>query len=227
MMDICRSVKGLIDSRLPDIKALHNQRSLKPDGSWVTRGDLFVQELVSAMLEESGEDVLLISEERQPDMDKVPEVEYVVTLDPIDGTANFTFGMADWGVIVSVYRNMKHWQSMIYLPEMNRCIITGDKFERYQGSGIRGLSTYVSAEDYAELGADGNNRMMGSCAVNFYYVITGAYRSLRHYKGAYSWDIMAGLNLSLEHGLKVYLDSKEYRGEWIAPGERHKYFVTE
>ena len=148
-------------------------------------------------------------------------------VDPIDGTSNFTYGLAEWGVLVSVYRRMKHWQSMICLPELHRCLITGDGFRRPAGARLAGLPSIVPPDDYASLARDIEYRTMGSCAVNFYYAVTGSYRSIRHYRGAYSWDMLAGLNLALEHGLKAYVDGRPYCGEWLAPGIRHRYFVTE
>lgn len=227
MTDFCGLVRGCVESALPVLRELRGHRRLKPDGSWVTEGDLYVQEQVAGLLAGCGEDVVLVSEESVPDLVRAASAEYVLTLDPVDGTANYTYGMADWGVLVSVYRNMKHWQSMILLPEMGRCLVSGNLPARETGSRICGLSTFISAEDFAGLDRTLEYRMIGSCAVNFYNMVTGAYCQMRHYKGAYSWDIMAGLNLCLEQGLKAYVDGEPYDGRWLAPGIRYKYSVVQ
>lgn len=227
--DFCRLIKGGVEENLEKLLSLRGLRRRKDDGSWVTEGDLFVQRLATDLLSASGYagETVLISEEMRPDLEKAHASDYIVTLDPVDGTSNFTYGMAEWGVIVSVYKRMEHFQSMIFLPEMRRCLITGDRFERPCGASLAGLSSIVPAEDYVALGKECEYRMTGSCAVNFYYMVTGSYRTLRHYRGAYSWDIMAGLNLALEHGLKAFVDGRPYGGEWLAPGKRYKYFVSE
>lgn len=227
MPDICNLVRDLVKTEMPEILSLRNDRTTKADGSWVTKADLYVQDKVQQLLGSLPQDILLISEESVPDLAKAETAEYVVTLDPIDGTTNFTYGMADWGVLVSVYRNMKHFQSMVLLPEMNRCIVTGESLQRSTGSRLRAMSTFISPEDFAALDRTKEYRMIGSTAVNFYYMLIGAYSGMRHYKGGYSWDILAGINLCLEHGLKVSVDGKEYKGEWLAPGIRYKYQVSE
>lgn len=225
--DFCRLVRDAVYDNLDKILSFRDTRRLKPDGSWVTDGDMYVHSLVDSLLCGSRGDVLLVSEEKKPELSGLDNAEYVVTLDPIDGTSNFTYGLAEWGVLVSVYRRMKHWQSMICLPELHRCLITGDGFRRPAGARLAGLPSIVPPDDYASLAGDIEYRTMGSCAVNFYYAVTGSYRSIRHYRGAYSWDMLAGLNLALEHGLKAYVDGRPYCGEWLAPGIRHRYLVTE
>ena len=225
--DFCRLVRDAVYDNLDKILSFRDTRRLKPDGSWVTDGDMYVHSLVDSLLCGSRGDVLLVSEEKKPELSGLDNAEYVVTLDPIDGTSNFTYGLAEWGVLVSVYRRMKHWQSMICLPELHRCLITGDGFRRPAGARLAGLPSIVLPDDYASLARDIEYRTMGSCAVNFYYAVTGSYRSIRHYRGAYSWDMLAGLNLALEHGLKAYVDGRPYCGEWLAPGIRHRYLVTE
>lgn len=51
---------------------------------------------------------IVISEESANDLTDIDRVEYVVTVDPIDGTENFVSGLKEWGVGVSVYRCGNH-----------------------------------------------------------------------------------------------------------------------
>ena len=75
-------------------------------------------------------DYLVISEETETNLSRLEEVEYVITVDPIDGTENFVSGLKEWGVGISVYKGMRHYQSMIMLPELGIRLCTGDQFSK-------------------------------------------------------------------------------------------------
>lgn len=77
------------------------------------------EKLVFDYLRSTLNSYIVISEESYNDLSEINNVEYVVTVDPIDGTENFVSGLKEWGVGVSVYRHGKHYQSMIALPELN------------------------------------------------------------------------------------------------------------
>jgi len=224
-MDICRDIYAIIKSHLTEMLSLRSTGSLKPDNTFVSEGDLLCEGLVFGYLEDHLTDYIVISEESINDLTRINEAEYVVTVDPIDGTENFVSGLKEWGMGVSVYRHGQHYQSMIALPELGICLCTGDKLDRVPNSRICGLSSYMTPEDFEQLGKDFEFRIMGCCMYNMYNVIHGSYKQFQHLKGCYSWDILPGMNLALEHGLSVVIDGKSYQGEFLLPGIKHRFVV--
>lgn len=224
--DICRDIHALIYEHLDEILALRCTGTLKEDKSFVSKGDLLCDKLVTKYIKENLEHSHIVSEESKNSWKIPSDVEYVVTVDPIDGTENFVSGLKEWGVGVSIYRNSTHYQSMITLPELNICLITGDKLERMPSSRLCGLPSYMTPEHFEKLGRDYEYRQMGCCMMNMYNVIKGCFAKFMHLTGCYSWDILPGLNLAIEHGLKVEIEGKNYSGEFLYPGAKYKFVVT-
>lgn len=224
-IDICRSIFALIKDNLDEILSLRGTGILKPDNSFVSKGDLLCEKLVFDWLKANVDDYVLISEESYQDVTRINEVEYVITIDPIDGTENFVSGLKEWGMGVSIYRRGKHYQSMIALPELDICLCTGDKIERVPNSRICGLSSYMTPADFDALGGGFEYRIMGCCMYNMYNVIKGSYKQFQHLKGCYSWDILPGMNLALENGLEVVIEGKPYEGEFLIPGIKYRFIV--
>src|SRR5690606_24411399 len=103
-VDHCQAIVLEIKHSLQEILQLRNQFEKKADDSYVSRGDLLVQELVFGYLRTYLPEHRLISEELAPYENEVwdAEASYVV-LDPIDGTENFISGLKEWGVGLSIY----------------------------------------------------------------------------------------------------------------------------
>ncbi|MCM1139751.1 MAG: inositol monophosphatase [Muribaculum sp.] len=221
-MDICRDIYSIIRLHLPEILSLRHTGTLKPDGTFVSKGDLLCESLVFGYLSETLKSYIVVSEESENDLTDIDKVEYVVTVDPIDGTENFVSGLKEWGLGISVYRNGKHFQSMLAMPELNISLCSEDQIKRINGSRICGLSSYMSPEDFETLGQGYEYRIMGCCMYNMYNVIHGSYKQFLHLKGCYSWDLLPGLNLALEHGLNVEIDGKPYTGEFLFPGIKYR-----
>ncbi|WP_294608264.1 inositol monophosphatase family protein [uncultured Bacteroides sp.] len=224
-MDICRDIYSIIRSKLNEILELRSTGTLKADNTFVSEGDLLCESLIFSYLKDNLANYIVISEESNNDIFDIDGAEFVVTVDPIDGTENFVSGLKEWGVGISVYRNGKHYQSMIALPELDICLCTGEKLERIKKSRICGLSSYMTPEDFEVLGGGLEYRIMGCCMYNMYNVIHGSYKQFQHLKGCFSWDILPGINLALEHGLSVIIDGKAYNGEFLKPGMRYMFEV--
>lgn len=224
-MDICKGIYTVICNALDEILSLRSTGALKSDNSFVSKGDLLCEKLIFEYLAKNVQNYKVISEESVNDIAGLENVEYVITIDPIDGTENFVSGLKEWGVGVSVYRNMEHYQSMIALPELGVCLCTGDAINRIPASRICGLSSYMTPQDFEKLGGGFEYRIMGCCMYNMYNVIKGSYCQFQHFKGCYSWDILPGMNLALEHGLKVEIDGKEYNGDFLRPGVKYQFVV--
>ena len=226
-MDLCRELYSLICDNLDQITALRNTAVLKADNTPVSKGDLLCQKLIMEYISAKLDNCIIISEEMKNDVSHLSDYEYVVTIDPIDGTENFVSGMPEWGFGVSIYRNMLHFQSILALPELGFCLISGDKIERHQGSRICAISSHVVPEEVALLGSDVHCRITGCSMYSMYCVITGKFRKYFHIHGNYSWDMLPGLNLALENGLYVEVEGKPYHGEFLLPDIRYAFCVEE
>lgn len=225
-MDICRGIYTLIKAHLPEILSLRSTGELKPDKTFVSKGDLLCEKLIFDYLETHLTDYVVISEESKYDNIDFTQVQYVVTIDPIDGTENFVSGLKEWGVGISIYKDMEHYQSMIALPELDICFCSGDSIEKVNNSRICGLSSYMTPQDFEQLGKGYEYRIMGCCMYNMYNVIKGSYRQFQHLKGCYSWDILPGMNLALEHDCEVVIEGKPYEGEFLMPGVKYRFSVS-
>lgn len=224
-MDICRDIYSIIRANLPEILSLRGTGRLKPDNSFVSDGDLLCQKLIFDYLRDNVNDYIVFSEESENDTSLINESKLIITVDPIDGTENFVSGLKEWGVGVSIYKGGEHQQSMIALPELDICLCTGDKIERITNSRICGLSSYMRAEDFAQLDDSMEYRIMGCCMYNMYNVIRGSYRQFSHLKGCYSWDILPGINLALAQSLCVEIDGTQYYGEFLMPGIKYRFSI--
>jgi myo-inositol-1(or 4)-monophosphatase len=224
-MDMCRGIYARIKEYLPDILTLRNTGYLKEDNSFVSQGDLLCEKLVREYLENNLQDYIVISEESSNDLSQINEIEYAITVDPIDGSENFVSGLKEWGIGISVYKHLKHYQSLIALPEMDICLCTGDKIEKINHSRICGLSSYMTIKDFDLLDSGFEFRIMGCCMYNMYNVIKGSYCQFQHLKGCYSWDILPGMNLALEHGLTPVIDGVEYDGRFLEPNIKYRFVL--
>nr|HRY62645.1 inositol monophosphatase [Candidatus Paceibacterota bacterium] len=70
-------------------------------------------------------------------------------------------------------------------------------------------------------------RIMGCCVYNMYNVIKGSFAAFENPKGAYSWDIIAGLNLAAEHDLVVVVEGKKYNGEFLDPAKKYRFKIKQ
>jgi myo-inositol-1(or 4)-monophosphatase len=224
-MNICSEIYRIIKSRLSDILALRQTGHLKDDNTFVSEGDLLCEKLIINYLRENLTNCLVISEESYNDLTNLNCVEYAVTIDPIDGTENFVSGLKEWGTGISIYKNMRHFQSMIALPELDICLCTGDKLEHVRNSRICGLPSYMTVRDFETLEKGLEYRIMGCCMYNMYNVIKGSYQQFQHLKGCYSWDILPGLNLALEHGLQPVVNGVKYDGRFLLPNVKYRFNV--
>lgn len=217
---------SLIQSNLGKILPLRSKKQLKEDGSFVSEGDLLLERLVKNYVNEKWQGYSLISEE-SPELNiKAYNAEKVIILDPIDGTENFVSGLKEWGVAFCVYENGKHIESLLALPELQLYLQTNDKFERFN-SRIAGLSSSLTKDDLLKLKDGFEYRIIGCCVYNMYNVITGAFYSFENPKGAKVWDILPGLNLAREHGLKVTVNNNDYHGELLRPDKKYIFKVEQ
>lgn len=224
--DILMGIKALLHERLPEVRGLRRGRTLKADDSYVTKGDLLCEKLVMDYARLLPGDFEVISEEMDLSHFAYDPAKNYIVLDPIDGTENFTSGLKEWGVSVSIYTHGIHTRSMLALPELDLWLMTGDVFTRHQ-SRIYGLSSSLTKKHLLELEDGHEYRIMGCCVFNMYNVVSGSYATFENSKGANTWDILAGLNLALEHGLTVEVEGEEYKGEFLPPGKKYRFKIVQ
>lgn len=225
-MELCNEIKEILINNLDDILKLKKKKLLKSDNSYVSAGDLLCESLVKKHLTNFYPGYYLVSEET-PELNLVNILKNkVVILDPIDGTENFISGLKEWGISVSCYENGIHQQSMIGIPQLDSYIITGNHVERYN-SRIAGISSSLTKNDLMKLESGFEYRIMGCCVYNMYNVIVGSYFSFENPRGAWIWDIQAGLNLALEHGLEVKVNNNTYYGELLRPDQKYIFKIRQ
>lgn len=94
---------------------------IKTKSSWrdvVTTADFAVDRTLRAMIRKHFPDHGIISEEQelQPD---VWEHEFVWVIDPIDGTSNFTMGLALFGTSIGLLRRGEPWLGVLSFPALH------------------------------------------------------------------------------------------------------------
>jgi len=197
--------------------------SLKEDGSPVTDSDMRLDSFIGERLRAIWPNIALVSEEREIEKG-VEEREVVAVIDPLDGTENYLSGLPIWGVSVSVWVGGSHLESLLVFPEINERVVSGQELLPFN-SRIHGFaSSRASLELNLPLEA-AENRILGSATYNLFCVATGR---LAYYRssGANVWDVLAGINIALEHGCEVKIDGREYRGEFLDPHRKYAVSVS-
>lgn len=215
-------VVNSIKRELKDILRLRSFYSKKDDDSFVSEGDLKVQDIVFELCRKHLPGHVLISEELAPlgDIEWNPKGSYIV-LDPIDGTENFVSGLKEWGIGISIYTEGKHQESCIFLPELNDLHITGMPITHHR-SRIHGLSSSLTKQDLMQLEEGFEYRIIGCSMYNMLAAVRGAYDSFENVKGVNCWDILPGLNLALEHSCETLVNGEPYQGQLLFPTQKYK-----
>lgn len=226
-MSICTEIKIVIENNLDSILVLRDQKQLKSDGSYVSKGDLFCESLIKGFLSDKYPEFFLVSEEFlfEQNLENIKN-KNVLILDPIDGTENFVSGLKEWGVAVCIYIEGKHKESMLALPEIGEYLLSGQPFERFE-SRICGISSSLTKSDLLKLEDGFEYRIIGCCVYNMLNVVKGSFYSFENPNGAWIWDIIPGLNLALENNLNVVVNEKEYNGELLEPDKKYRFKVSQ
>ena len=220
MNNICENFKQIIINSMEDIKNLKNKTIQKSDNSFVSEGDLLVQKLIADEIKKNYNNYFFISEENDH-KEKWKRYNDFIVLDPIDGTDNFISGMKEWGVGISIFKDKEHTESMIFLPDMNITLKSGDKVEKNK-SRIIGMSSRYFKKGLKPCDNNFEYRALGCSMINMYYVITGSFKSYVDTNGGFIWDILPGLNLALENNCEVYVEGEKYNGQFLSPDKRYK-----
>ena len=215
----------LIQSNLDKILLLRSNFELKSDNSFVSKGDIFIQDLVFDYFLNSLPNHFIISEEMNYGNQNWINSNSYIIVDPIDGTENFVSGIKEWGVGVSIYNNGIHNESGIFLPELGEMVLSGDKIQKFN-SRIVGLSSSLTNEDLIRLPHGYEYRIIGCSMYNTLQAVKGSFSSFENVNGVNCWDILPGLNLALENGCNVYVDNEIYLGQLLFPTKKYKIKIS-
>ena len=205
-----------------EIIALRDEYDEKADGSFVSKGDLLVQDIVFGYVRQYLPLFQLISEELAPfDEGELDSKAGYVVLDPIDGTENFISGLREWGVGISIFDAGQHLASGIYLPELDDQLVSGDTLRVFR-SRIVGLSSSLTKDDLLRQPTGYEYRVIGCSMYNMLAAIRGSFERFENVKGVHAWDVLPGLNLALEHGCSAYVDDQPYCGELLLPVRKYR-----
>lgn len=223
-MSICSEIYQAVCARLPEMLALRGSRQAKPDGSYVTGADLLAQEVIVDRAAALDPGLQVISEEASDGRTVPTGAAGCLVVDPLDGTENFTSGLKEWGISLSLYRAGEHVESLIGLPELGLRLTTGERSPEYT-SRLHGLSSSLDPATLGALPPGREYRMIGCAVYNFYNVVVGSFASFENPRGAEAWDILAGLNLARERGLHVTLEGHDYDGRFLPADRKYRFRV--
>ncbi|MDA7576268.1 inositol monophosphatase [Gammaproteobacteria bacterium] len=218
-------IEKKIFDELDVILSHRSDRSLKDDSSYVTKADFLVQHIIEEYFNNNFDDFIFVSEEKINETIDLSQEKMIVVLDPIDGTENFTSGLPEWGLGLTIYIGNIHQASFIFIPQLKISLQTGQRIEYFQ-SRIDGLSSSLSKEGIASMPISKEYRIMGCSMYNMINVIKGSYNSFTNINGVNSWDILPGINLALEHNLEVKINEKTYKGEFLQPNQKYSISIT-
>jgi myo-inositol-1(or 4)-monophosphatase len=134
-------------------------------------------------------------------------------LDPIDGTTNFTQGVAYWGPSLALWDRQGPAVGWIYFPAVDQMFharrgegaylngkrIHASRVTEY--SDLVSVATTSSLHKRYQLTVPAKHRILGSLVVNLAYVATGSLAA--SYCRAHVWDVAAGILIAREAGAIV------------------------
>lgn len=216
---------NLIEDNLETVYELRESMTLKKDNTPVTKADIFLEELIKDYLVLKYESLYFIGEESFESKETIfGDKEYVAVLDPIDGTENFTSGLVEWGVSFGLWKKGEFKEGFIYLPELGKKIISGEKNIEYTNSRIIGLSSSINEKFINSMIPNQQYRIMGCAVYNIYNVISGKYKEFVNPVGARIWDVLPGMNIALNQGCKVYINDEIFDST-VLPNPSKEYKI--
>lgn len=219
---ISKSIINLVNANLEKLLSLRDYTKKKEDGSFVSKADIFLQNIIINKMISFFPDHIVISEELDNSNINFNYDGSYIIIDPIDGTENFVSGLKEWGIGLSVFTNGKHTYSLIYLPELNENIDSFKKFNRFK-SRITGVSSSLKFNDLKKLHFNSYEYRITGCSMyNMFCAITGRFKNFENIKGVNCWDVLPGLNIALKNNIPVLVNEAKYDGNILFPNQKYK-----
>lgn len=200
----------------------------KEEDNYVTNLDLEVEKFILSRMQQRFPEHSVVSEEFNPE-GKMSENCY--TIDPIDGTVNFSSGLGHWAIQVALISGGKNVASVLYFPvenELFTATLGGGAFLNGKQIHVSNTETKSTVYNYVvshkkcvdDMGlleslrtVSRHFRSMGSQSSAFANLACGRIGATVF--GAYSrWDIEPGRLLASEAGAKF----ADHEGEYIIAG---------
>mgnify|MGYP006101036027 CR=1 FL=1 len=224
-MDISKSIINMVQENLIKILSLRKDFEEKEDGSFVSKADYFLQDLLINKITSYFPNYSIISEELKSTNTNWNNKGSYIIIDPIDGTENFVSGLKEWGIGVSIFTKGAHDYSFIYLPELDEFIDSSLKINRFK-SRISGISSSLKLKDLQKLKFDSYEYRITGCSMyNMFCAITGRFKNFENVKGVNSWDILPGINIAKNNNIPVTVNNINYTGELLFPDKKYKVRV--
>lgn len=195
------------------------QRELKPDGSIVTSADRAVETYLREALPQ-----LVAANVWGEEFGFEPENESGLwAVDPVDGTSNFTFGSALWGISIALLRHGDVRAGCVILPDLNEIYLSaeghgvflnGEPLPPIPAGAVQReeLVSYndTIARNLKESKIPGRRRDLGAFVVSGTFVATQRFRGLIG-KNEKLYDCAPCILFARELGADVrYADGSEF-----------------
>jgi len=178
--------------------------SIKDNNSYVTQGDLEVQDYLVAQIQERYPEDGVIAEEANVSRDPLSGNRRWI-IDPIDGTSSFVRGFPTWGIAIGILEGDKPIAGFFYMPRTNDFFHagrTGDVIKNGQVMHARELPNRLKESVLlvdskfhkmfsVEPGYKGKIRSLGSASAHMSYVATGSADAVI-LPNLPIWDLAAG-----------------------------------
>ena len=140
-------------------------RSIKKDGSILTKTDIELDKLISNKIKEYFPDAVIISEENPLPSQDTANSKWIFTLDPIDGTDSYSQGMPGWCLAVGILNSsFEPVGAVVYAPRWGSEAEGGNLLTLIPGGSIKlnGKDLELSSMDLDEQSIKRNQIMIGS-----------------------------------------------------------------
>lgn len=220
MIELLNEVRRCVTESVPRLLSLRYDIVWKPDGSPVTAADVWLEGEVRDLLTSFLPDLVFIGEESWSEGSSL-DGQWLAVLDPIDGTENFCSGLKEWGTSLSIWHGSTHAASMLLLPELGESMVSGD-IQVVPRSRIVGFSSSYNEEIGQGIAQNSEARITGCAVYNLFNVVRGSFARFVNPRGAYAWDLMAGVALAYEAECEVLVNGKVYSGGFLEPNQRYR-----
>jgi len=170
LISVCRSAEKLISKNF-------TMQDKDNKGDIVTCLDVEIEKHIVSKMQKKYPTFKILGEELNT---TIGDAKDYFTIDPIDGTINFAYGLPMWGIMVACVRDGKTVSSVISLPRFNE-IYYADEFGAFcDGNKIQVNSTHpveksIFASNNFFLDIDKKyKRMFANAAVNYCWVANGS-----------------------------------------------------
>lgn len=199
----------------------------KYDGSIVTETDLKISNMFSELIKKNFKNHYVLDEEKALKekglKDKTDKLEYLWTIDPIDGTKAYFHGSNLFAIAIGLYKNLKPVFGIIYLPSTNQIIYNDNNnvyhiknaFKRneiklpiyFQKQDLNKNSfVYFPVKNVAEYVTNYKFSFIDGYSAYIYAfdVITNVAQGAFLKDNVSMWDIYAALPIANKLGIKIY-----------------------